>query len=42
MRPVRKEKLANHLLVFLRKILNLNFILDMSFAIPAGFVQISC
>ena len=34
MSPVRKENPASHTLVFRRNILNLNFNLDMSCAIP--------
>ena len=37
MSPVRKENPASHFLVLRRKILNLNFNLDMSYAIPSSY-----
>ena len=36
--PVRKENPASHALVFRRNILNLNFNLDMSCAIPGASI----
>ena len=38
MSPVRKEHPARHALVFRRNILNLNFKLDMSCAIPGASI----